>query len=73
MFLKAKSNDDLVEVLSLRDLFDPFNDTIIGRFHAGEELQDAEKFKKADLKFPSGEELPKCWLDAHYRLDDLPS
>ena len=45
MFLKAKSNDDLVEVLSLKDLFDPFNDSIIGRFHAGEELQDAEKFK----------------------------
>lgn len=71
MFLKSKANDDLVEVLSVKDLFDPFNEAIVGRFHAGEELQDAESFKKADLKFPSDEELPKCWLDPHYRIDAL--
>jgi hypothetical protein len=35
--------------------------------HYGEEMQDADKFPKSDLIFPSGEELPKCWLDVHYR------
>ena len=30
-----------------------------------------EKFAKADLQFPSGEPLPRCWLDAHYRDQEL--
>jgi len=33
----------------------------------GEEIQDPERIKKAELVFPSGEELPKCWIDIHYR------
>jgi hypothetical protein len=40
---------------------------VVGRFHAGEEMQDPEKFTKKEMLFPSGEELPRCWLDAHYR------
>jgi len=67
MFLMQKNTEKLVEVLSLTDLFNPNHVTIVGRFHAGEELQDPEKFSKGDVKFPSGEPLPKCWLDAHYR------
>jgi hypothetical protein len=30
-------------------------------------MQDPEKFAKSELQFPSGEPLPRCWLDAHYR------
>ena len=30
MFLKNKSNEDLVEVLTLKDLFDPFCPGLIG-------------------------------------------
>jgi hypothetical protein len=67
MFLKNKSNDDLVEVLTMNDLFDPFCKQLIGRYHHGEEMQDPEKFSKTDLCFLSGEPLPRCWLDAHYR------
>lgn len=67
MFLKNKSNEDLVEVLTMKDLFDPFCKHLIGRYQHGEELQDPEKFSKADLCFLSGESLPRCWLDAHYR------
>jgi hypothetical protein len=40
----------------------------MGRFHAGEELQEPERFAKADLSFPSGEPLPRCWLDPGYQL-----
>ena len=41
---------------------------VMGRFHAGEELQEAERFAKTDLTFPSGEPLPRCWLDPAYQL-----
>ncbi|MGD2112490.1 MAG: acetyltransferase [Gammaproteobacteria bacterium] len=67
MFLKHSTKDDLIEILTLNDLFDPFNDTVVGRYQHGEEMQDPEKFSKSDLLFPSGEPLPRCWLDAHYR------
>jgi hypothetical protein len=67
MFLKHSTRDDLVEILALNDLFDPFCATVVGRYQHGEEVQDPEKFTKADLQFPSGEPLPRCWLDAHYR------
>jgi hypothetical protein len=70
MFLKD-SKDDLVEVLTLSDLFDPFSKTLVGRYQHGEEAQDPEKFNKTDLCFPSGEDLPRCWVDAHYRDSEL--
>ena len=71
MFLKEKERGHLVEVLSLRDLFDPMLADVVGRLHFGEELQDAEKFAKTNLIFPSGEVLPRCWVDVHYRDDEL--
>lgn len=67
MFLKVKANADLIEVLSMRDLFDPFMVDVVGRYQRGEEVQDPEKFAKSDLVFPSGEALPQCWVDPHYR------
>jgi len=67
MFLMQKNSEKLVEVLSLSDLFNPNHERIVGRFHAGEEMQEAESFEKGDMAFPSGESLPKCWLDPHYR------
>jgi hypothetical protein len=67
MFLKHSTKDDLIEILTLDDLFDPFCKTVVGRYQHGEEAQDPEKFSKSDLQFPSGETLPRCWLDAHYR------
>lgn len=67
MFLKHKSSGDLVEVLSLNDLINPMHATIVGRFHAGEELQDPEQYNKTELIFPSGEALPKCWKDPNYK------
>jgi hypothetical protein len=52
----------LVEVLDLTQLFDPFEAQVLGRLHAGEELQDPQPWPKAELRFPSGEALPSCWL-----------
>ncbi len=69
MFLKICHDSDdssLVEVLNLKQLFDPFAKTVSARLHAGEELQDATDLVKSELSFPSGEKLPTCWLDPHY-------
>ncbi|MDJ0535347.1 MAG: acetyltransferase [Xenococcaceae cyanobacterium MO_207.B15] len=66
MFLK-KSSGDLVEVLETQNLYDPFKTEILGRCHAGEEMQDPEMFTKSELIFPSGESLPRCWLDPDYK------
>lgn len=70
MFVKHKDSGKLVEVLGLRDLINPMHPALVGRYHAGEELQDPESFEKADLVFCSGEALPKCWTDVHYRDDE---
>ena len=56
MFLKKRDTGKLVEVLGMPDLFNPNHPALVGRFHAGEEVQDPEKFEKADLVFCSGEE-----------------
>ncbi len=67
MFLRDKTTGDLVEVLDLAAVIDPCMEEIEGRYHAGEELQDPAKFVKGQLQFPSGEDLPRCWVDAAYR------
>lgn len=67
MYLKHSPSSDFVEVMDLKALFNPCENEISGRFHAGEELQDASMFNKADLVFPSNEPLPKCWIDPDYR------
>lgn len=67
MYLKHKPSGDLVEVMDLDALFDPYKAEFTGRFHWGEELQDPAMFAKAEMIFPSGEPVPRCWVDAHYR------
>ena len=71
MLLKKRSSDHMVEVLSLVDLMNLNCDEVVGRYQEGEEQQDPEKFKKADLIFLSGEELPRCWTDPHYRDSEI--
>ena len=66
MLLKEKSSGMTVEVLYLSELFSLNDDELVGRYRVGDELQVAESFKKSDLEFASGEELPQCWLDPQY-------
>ncbi len=67
VYLKQVQTGDLVEILDVVALFDPCKATVAGRYHAGEELQEAEQFAKSALVFPSGERLPRCWLDPDYK------
>jgi len=67
MFFKHRSNNDMIEVIEQNDLTNLFHDRVLGRYQVGEEQQDPESFKKSDLRFLSGEELPRCWTDPNYR------
>lgn len=67
MLLQTKSTSDRVEVINIGELNDVFETKIHGRYQAGEELQEVELFDKSSLQFLSGEPLPSCWIDPHYR------
>ena len=71
MFLKQADTTHLVEVLDIKELTDPFKSSIAGRLNVGEELPEPERFAKTALRFPSGETLPACWTDSHYRDAEL--
>jgi len=68
MFLKDTNSGDLVQVVDFREATDPNQSDVRVRFQAGEEQGDVIAIAKSGLAFPSGESLPKCWLDAHYRI-----
>ncbi len=68
MYVKNRKNNDLAQVENLQELTDPNMKSVTVHFFSGEEVGDPESFAKADLVFPSGEELPKCWFDPHYRI-----
>jgi hypothetical protein len=67
MFLKNKENGEVLEVLDMEGVIDPNIPFVKGRYHAGEEMPEPTEFHKDSLQFPSGEELPRCWKDPHYR------
>lgn len=71
MLLKEKSTDHMVDVLSIMDLINLNRDEIVGRYQEGEDVQDPVVFRKDNLVFLSGEPLPRCWTDPHYRDDEL--
>lgn len=68
MFLRNVGNGDLAQVLKQGELTDPNATSVTVRYHAGEEVGDPVSVEKSELAFPSGEALPKCWLDPHYRV-----
>lgn len=71
MLLKQKFSGHMIEVLNLVDLFNLNNDEVLGCSQEGEEAQDSVMYKKSDLIFLSGEALPRCWTDPHYRDEEL--
>lgn len=69
MLLRAKSTGDLIEVKFIEKLLSPFEQAVEGRNQAGQEEQDTKSFKKSELTFPTGEPLPRCWVDSAYEAD----
>ena len=71
MLLKEMTSGHMVEVTNLLDLVNLNLDEVDGRYQEGEDARDLVKFNKADLVFLSGEHLPRCWTDPHYRDAEL--
>jgi hypothetical protein len=67
MLLQLKDSGELLKIIDVQELIDPNIDSIHARDQEGQEEQSPESYKKEDLVFPSGESLPRCWLDANYR------
>ena len=73
MFLKESKSGHLVQIVDLTELVNPLRSEVSGRYHDDEEAQEADPFSKGGLVFPSGETLPRCWVDPHYRDDEIRS
>ncbi len=73
MLLMEKRSGDLVRVENLGALFNPFTGQVMARDQAGEEEQDWAAYRKTDLTFPSGEELPLSWTEPEYRKNMPPA
>ena len=73
MLLNVKSTNHMLEVSNIMDLMNLNCDQVEGREQEGEDIhaQDTESYRKSDLVFLSGEELPRCWTDPHYRDSEL--
>lgn len=67
MLLKIKKDDELIEISEVTELIDPTKEKVTGQIQAGQNEQPPEPFSKKDLVFPSGEDLPLCWLDKDYK------
>jgi hypothetical protein len=67
MFLQEKETGSLVKIMDVTVLCNPTEPEVIVRSQQGEEEQDPKPVSKQGLIFPSGESLPRCWLDANYR------
>jgi hypothetical protein len=66
MFLIFQRSGDLIRVDDVIELMNPLSNYIWGRSQAGEEEQEFTMYAKSELMFPSGEALPRCWLDVNY-------
>ncbi len=71
MLLKETRTGHMVEVTNLIDLINLNCSEVEGRYQEGEDLQDPRIYKKSELEFLSGEHLPRCWIDPHYRDKEL--
>ena len=56
-----------MKIVDIQELLDPTIKTVHAQEQEGQEEQETDIYQKVELVFPSGEKLPRCWLDAHYR------
>ncbi|MGF1683223.1 acetyltransferase [Photobacterium makurazakiensis] len=67
MFLKESRTGDLVDVVDMSSLINPFSQHVTVQYQSGEDLADPVNIDKQQLAFPSGEELPECWINGYYK------
>ncbi len=61
MYLKHVPSNELIEVIDLQDVINPFSSSVLARSYRNDQQQRAEHYPKNELVFPSGESLPLCW------------
>jgi len=66
MYLKYIPTNDLVEVIDLQDVINPYATTVLARVYSDERGQRTDRYPKSDLTFPSGEALPQCWTERSF-------
>lgn len=66
MYLKHTPSDELVEVIDLQDVVNPFSSSVLARSYRNDKQQRAERYPKSELIFPSGESLPACWTQGTF-------
>ena len=66
VYLKHVPTDDLVEVIDLQDVINPYATTVLARGYTDERLQRTDRYPKTELIFPSGEALPQCWTERSF-------
>ncbi|MEB3182510.1 MAG: acetyltransferase [Nostocaceae cyanobacterium] len=67
MLMQDKTTGVLVKILDVEELINPNKNDISGQSQSGQEEQQPESFNKENLIFPSGEQLPRCWIDVDYK------
>ncbi|NJL87948.1 MAG: acetyltransferase [Leptolyngbyaceae cyanobacterium SM1_1_3] len=67
MLMQNKETGILFKVTDTEALINPTESEATGQHQAGQEEQPPESVSKAQLVFPSGEQLPLCWVDPDYR------
>ena len=67
MLLQDQETGDLIEINDLQELINPNQAEVTAQSQSGQEEQDLQPMQKKSLVFPSGENLPRCWVDANYR------
>ncbi len=70
MLMRNKETGDLIMIESLEQLVSPFDEEVAGRVQSGQEEQDTKRISKLALTFPSGEALPRCWVDSQFRSEE---
>ncbi|MBE9184679.1 acetyltransferase [Microcoleus sp. LEGE 07076] len=67
MLLQEKESGDLIEIIDIATLVSPTKTEVGGKSQAGQEEQEPTTFEKSKLVFPSGEVLPRCWIEENYQ------
>jgi len=66
MFMMERESANLLKIENIEALWDPFESQLMARSQAGEEEQPSSPVDKQKLVFPSGEELPECWINPNF-------
>jgi len=67
MFLRQMTSSELIEAIDVMSIVNPSCSTFVARTYLNDEMADVKRYNKQEMMFPSGEPLPRCWLEPGYR------